>query len=116
MQIAPFKYADAKVPPGYECSKCKKNGLKLWRQYQTFADHISLLCGVCALENQPKEKGPIDSEGNIEMDLVGKTCCIGWLVPAIPTEDGDTFWGYTSVPQPGVDWWRKLPTGEAQCS
>lgn len=38
-----------------------------------------------------------------------RTDQIGWRVPAVPTEDG-TYWGYTSVPTPGVDWWRKLPT------
>jgi hypothetical protein len=35
---------------------------------------------------------------------------IGWMVPAVPTPDGDTFWGYTSVPLEGVLWWKALPT------
>lgn len=39
-----------------------------------------------------------------------KTDQIGWRVPAIPTEENDTYWGYTSVPQPGCDWWASLPT------
>lgn len=26
------------------------------------------------------------------------------------TEEGDTFWGYTSVPSDGVIWWKALPT------
>lgn len=34
---------------------------------------------------------------------------IGWMVPAVPTEDGETFWGYTSVPQAGCEWWHRLP-------
>jgi hypothetical protein len=33
---------------------------------------------------------------------------IGWLIPAVPTEEGDSFWGYTSVPQPGCEWWYRL--------
>ena len=36
-------------------------------------------------------------------------CSIGWLVPAVPTEEGNTFWGYTSVPYQGVYWWDNLP-------
>lgn len=39
-----------------------------------------------------------------------KTNQIGWRVPAIPTEENDTYWGYTSVPQAGCDWWYRLPT------
>lgn len=35
---------------------------------------------------------------------------IGWLVAAIPTEDGETYWGFTSVPQEGANWWNNLPT------
>ena len=35
---------------------------------------------------------------------------IGWRIPAIPTKENDTYWGYTSVPQEGCDWWYRLPT------
>lgn len=31
------------------------------------------------------------------------------LCAAVPTEEGDTFWGYTSVPDDGVKWWDNLP-------
>jgi hypothetical protein len=31
------------------------------------------------------------------------------MVPAVPTEDGE-MWGYTSVPEEGCVWWKKLPT------
>ena len=34
---------------------------------------------------------------------------IGWLVPAIPTPDNETFWGYTSVPSHSVVWWWSVP-------
>ena len=40
----------------------------------------------------------------------GRTCQIGWYVPAIPDEEGLGYWGYTSVPQEGIDWWQALPT------
>jgi hypothetical protein len=36
-------------------------------------------------------------------------CSIGWLVPAVPTVEGDTFWGYTSIPQEGCEWWYRIP-------
>ena len=41
---------------------------------------------------------------------------IGWRVPAVPTEENDTYWGYTSVPQPGCDWWANLPFFTAENS
>lgn len=41
-----------------------------------------------------------------------RTDQIGWRVPAVPTQEGDTFWGYTSVPEDGCDWWRKLPVAQ----
>ncbi len=42
-----------------------------------------------------------------------RTDQIGWRVPAVPTEENDTYWGYTSVPTPGVEWWCRLPTTSA---
>lgn len=96
------------TPEKYKCSKCSSSNIKLWRQYQTFADNIELLCGSCALKDQNKT-GPIDDNGRIKGEY-GFTDQIGWLVPAVPTEDGDTFWGYTSVPSSGCRWWRNLPT------
>lgn len=98
------------APVGYACVKCGAAGCKLWRQYQTFANHIRLLCGVCALADQ-KEPGPIDDEGfHVGKGALRKSDAIGWLVPAVPTEDGETYWGYTTVPDAGVSWWRHLPT------
>lgn len=34
---------------------------------------------------------------------------IGWRIPAVPTADGQTFWGYSSVPEAGCRWWYGLP-------
>jgi hypothetical protein len=33
---------------------------------------------------------------------------IGWLIPAAPTKEFDSFWGYTSVPQDMCEWWYSL--------
>ncbi len=58
------------------------------------------------------EKGPPSDA--IETRIEGeKTDQIGWRVPAVPTEENDTYWGYTSVPTPGVDWWQNLPAVSA---
>lgn len=121
ISIAPFKYSSDSVPEGYKCSTCGASGAKLWREYQTFLDHQALSCATCALERAQKSAsgckyvGPVDADGYLrvvypEHNHEHKTDQIGWLVPAVPTEDGETFWGYTSVPPDGVSWWRKLPT------
>ena len=34
---------------------------------------------------------------------------LGYLVPAMPCEEGDGFWGYTSVPNDAYAWWVWLP-------
>ncbi len=105
-------YTSGEVPENYKCGDCGIHGVKLWREYNTFLDHQTLRCAKCAVKNQKKEvRGEVDDEGCITSSTIGhRTDQIGWLVPAVPTEENDTYWGYTSVPQPGVDWWRKLPT------
>lgn len=107
------------APESYRCSKCSAHGCKLWRQYQTFANHVELLCAACAVQNQhraeehatsvPKSVDAIDADGRWENARGSRGDQIGWLVPAVPTED-KTFWGYTSVPSDGIAWWRRLPT------
>lgn len=93
----PFSYADQTTPEGYVCGDCGVKGVRLYRKYQTFLNHQELRCRACALLNQKKDEPDQPSEH------------IGWLVGAVPTEEGDTYWGYTSVPQPGVEWWDRLP-------
>ncbi len=77
----------------YRCTRCGAGGVKLWRLYQTLADETPLYCRACAQHDQ-------------ETVLDGDQ--IGWLVPAVPAP-GDTFWGYTSVPDEDVRWWKALP-------
>lgn len=102
-------YAATSTPGGYVCGSCGTSGVKLWRKYQTVLDAQSLFCGPCAVKDQKRE-GTIDADGKVHDSDVGFPCDqIGWLVPAVPTEENDTFWGYTSVPQAGVDWWKRLP-------
>jgi hypothetical protein len=107
-----FKYSLGIVPGGYQCGTCKKRGCKLWREYNTFLNHQALYCCDYAGKNQKKDISQIDERGKIpDPDLGGYgSDQIGWLVPAVPTQDGTTYWGYTSVPQDGCDWWYGLPT------
>ena len=93
----------------YRCHGCGAAYCKLWREYQTFADNTKLLCAECALKDQ-KKSGPIDRDGKRPEKHGGPTDQIGWLVPAVPTADGETYWGYTSVPRAGVTWWKSLPS------
>lgn len=91
------------LTPDYRCGECGASGLKLWRRYQTFLEHQALLCADCAVCDQ-KKPGAIGEDGRYE-----GAESIGWLVPAVPAPEG-SYWGYTAVPEPGVDWWRALPT------
>lgn len=111
VEFGPIDYRADAVPASYKCSKCAAHGCKLWRQYQTVADQADLLCGECALHDQ-KKQGPLDRFGCRPCDVVDgqRTDQIGWLVPAVPTKEGDTFWGYMSTPERGVRWWLTLPT------
>ena len=92
----------------YKCSKCGVENVKLWRQYQTLACYVDLLCAYCAMEDQDKV-GVVGEDGRRQSELGDWTDQIGWLVPAVPTVEMDTYWGYTSVPQDRVEWWKKLP-------
>lgn len=95
MTISPFKYSESKAPEGYKCGKCGAFGAQLYRKYQTFLDQQELFCRECAMVDQNKTDAHKHS--------------IGWLVAAVPTEDGEPFWGFTSVPDEGVKWWDSLP-------
>ena len=82
-----------KLPMAYRCLGCDAEGVKLWRDYQTFLNHQTLKCRACAQD----ECGAY---------LINDQ--IGWRVPAVPDDTG-TFWGYTTVPEGAAAWWRALP-------
>lgn len=94
------------LPSWYACADGGKQNVKLWREYNTFMDHQAFRCWKCAAIDQEKTI-QILPDGNHD-DVFGPTCTIGWLVPAVPTVEGDTCWGYTSIPMDGVAWWRAL--------
>jgi hypothetical protein len=109
----PFSYKKHEVPSSYKCGSCGAHGCKLWRDYQSFLNDQVLRCVTCAGTNQDKDVSDVDELGRLGCSTISpqsRTDQIGWLVPAVPTEENDTFWGYTSVPMWGVVWWRLLPT------
>ena len=115
----PFVYASGLAPKGYRCQRCGGKGIKLWRLWNSFLSHQMLLCARCAapgrtVDADGKSTSPImarcglpDWKSDQLEDEVSK---MGSLAPAVPTEDGQTYWGYTSVPEPGCIWWKSLPT------
>lgn len=87
----------------YKCRSCGASGVKLWRLYNAFLSAQELTCLACSKRETGEE-------------LVGDT--IGWRIPACPDmlpneewglPDGATYWGYTSVPDDLVKWWKELP-------
>ena len=89
------------VPDGYRCSECGVRGVKLWRPPNCGSP---LKCARCLTDK------PIDAEGLNEGEF-GKSDQVGWYLPAVPTTEGpESYWGYTSVPDDRVKWWKELPT------
>jgi hypothetical protein len=107
MSKVKISYNKPGTPNKYRCDNCKVTHVKLWREYQT--QFPNLLCCDCAAKGQKKDISGIGLDGYRPSEY-GRTCQIGWYVPAIPDEEGLGYWGYTSVPQEGIDWWQALPT------
>lgn len=101
-------YFRAGMPSDYKCGSCAVTGVKLWREYVTGSFCASLFCVACAEADQAASheygwRSPV-ARGTGDQ--------IGWLVPAVPDEEGVGYWGYMSVPDAGATWWEKLPLVE----
>lgn len=105
----------------YICSSCGSTDVKLWRDYNTCASAVELKCAECATptqvayeaKNPDLYKGHGSGMSGLDADGVfafREGDQLGGLVPAVPTLEGETFWGYTSVPASEVEWWHALPT------
>ncbi len=103
-------YSKQETPKDYVCDGCGKHGIKLWRQYQAFSSF--LLCLTCAAGHQKKTVLETTDKGRVRIaehhDPEAFTDQIGWYVPAVPDEEGNGYWGYTSVPDAAVQWWQGL--------
>ena len=110
--VTPIDYSSTDVPLWYKCENCEKNGVKLWRTLSTFLVDTTLLCFYCAIASSGLHKGEdystMTKEG-MHWGVTGFTDQLPFGVAAIPTMKGDTFWGYNSAPDDGVDWWKRLP-------
>jgi hypothetical protein len=107
----PIDYLMGTVPTTYKCNDCGATNCKLWREYNIFLSHQTLRCAVCAGKDQKKSVKTIDINGKMLSKWTGsRTDQIGSLIPAVPTEENDTYWGYSSVPTNGCDWWKHLPS------
>ena len=116
-------YTSTNPPSEYHCGNCGDIGVKLWRDYNTLLEQQSLLCGDCACREQSTtcgrnlsihesqiKPGHVDIRSDPDpYAIYSGGDQIGWRVPAVPTEDGKTYWGYTSVPEAGCNWWYSLP-------
>lgn len=109
---APFSYRDPGAPDWYACSDCHLTQVKLWRPVHRDTD---ALC-VCCLSARNTKLGhardqflpsDVDLFGKIAHGL-GRTDQVGGYLPCIPLEDGDGAWGYGSVPDVAVTWWKNL--------
>lgn len=89
-----WSYAEGGTPDDYVCGVCGAKGVKLWRAYQSFDPDLH--CAECV---QKKTGKVLERKGHE----------IGWYVAAVPDEEGLGYWGYTSVPEAGVNWWEALP-------
>lgn len=117
-----FSYAPvltSATPTGYICGTCGAEHVRLYREYQTFLEHQRLHCTACAIKDQEAERALSDKryvEGCLGDVRVAsklydpyKPHAIGWLVLAVPSEEGDTYYGFSSVPEDGLAWWMRLP-------
>jgi hypothetical protein len=93
----------------YKC-KCGKGGVKLWR-LPHFARN-ELRCAACACADEGMDASAVGDDGRTEWPGGIHTDCVGSWIPAVPVSGDEpfSFWGYTSVPQAGVEWWHFLPT------
>ena len=98
----------------YICSGCSAQGVKLWRRFNTFTGPIMLLCAACSCESQLLPNDVDDMGESIHGHSSSTDTNIGSFVRAIPTEEGDTFWGHTVVPHHRIIWWISLPTREGE--
>lgn len=106
-------YSTSTTPPQYVCGNCGASGVKLWREYQN--PTIRLLCAACTAVDQGVDISSMAPDGTFDYDVsdgegvIHRTDAIAWFTPAVPDEEGGSYWGRTSVPAAGVAWWERLP-------
>lgn len=104
----------------YICNNCEAAGVKLWRETNTLGCWVKPLCTSCVKDIKSDEiEKSLRAYGSDDFSYPNSHH-LGGLVPAVPTQEGDTksskdaydgymWWGFTSVPELGVEWWDNLP-------
>jgi len=98
----------------YACGQCGAVDCKLWRPMSVLANEVELVCWKC-LEAKGHAVRLNDADPRYRSDQVytpeiEHTC----YSPAVPDLDG-SWWGYTSVPNWWVAWWKALPDTRDDC-
>lgn len=97
----------------YSCDTCDCNDCKLWRPSHVFANEVKLICWRC-LEAKGYKVNYGNPIGIHSSDQVYDPKLGGSWVPAVPDIDGN-WWGYSSVPEWWVNWWKYLPNHKDDC-
>lgn len=107
----PIDYAAGTVPSSYTCGHCGVSGVKLWRDVMAVATDVTLRCFACASIEDETSFGCDIRTGKHPTGRAGEpwTDQFRHRLPAIPTPDNRSFWGYTAVPPDALKWWYGLP-------
>lgn len=99
------------MPDDYRCSHCGVHGVKLWRPAGDSSEKWCATCGTAqaGLPDNIDQFGRREGEYGWSDQIYSSNQGLN-LVPCIVDPLLGGFWGYTSVPQPGVNWWHNLPT------
>jgi hypothetical protein len=95
----------------YSCSYCGTSGVKLWRAIHSGEEAWCARCATrqAGLPDDIDDDGRRFSMGQKSDQVYSPELGLN-LLPYVPTPDGSGTWGYSSVPEAGVWWWRNLPT------
>lgn len=104
---------DYSKPPrfnNYHCASCAAGGVKLWRLVYAANTTIGLKCARCLASAAGASTTQISPD---RLARITDAIDPGQVEPAIPADmDGGAayaYWGVSSVPQAGLDWWQSLP-------
>lgn len=113
-------YSSTAVPRDYKCGTCGVTGVKLWREYNSFCPELACVECACKRSQNGHCSAPVQladvAEDGTHIWREQRCDQIGWLVPCVPATDNESYWGYTSVPIAGVQWWKRLPLRKASDS
>jgi hypothetical protein len=95
----------------YKCCRCERELCKLWRKAHILSspqDNQSqkLLCFSCIPNNFRIRT--IDPQGTFLGEDGIRTYMISNMLPAVPKDDGHSFWPFRDIPENLFRWWSLL--------